>query len=82
MLCITAMLEFARLNRAKDAAERAMEYDGKGDFEEMGDESPLFRCVVFACLPSLSRLLTRRWMEQIHDLTLLVGRLFVMWKIA
>ena len=40
------MLEFARLNRAKDAAERAMEYEGKGDFEEMGDESPLFRWVL------------------------------------
>ena len=43
VLCITAMLEFARLNRAKDAADGAMEYEGKGDFEEMGDESPLFR---------------------------------------
>ncbi|KAM5541460.1 hypothetical protein V8D89_005014 [Ganoderma adspersum] len=52
VLCITAMLEFARLNKAKDAAEGAMEYEGKGDFEEMGDQSPLFRCVFFACFPS------------------------------
>ncbi|KAM5541464.1 hypothetical protein V8D89_005018 [Ganoderma adspersum] len=46
VLCITAMLEFARLNRAKDAAESAMEYEGKGDFEDMGDESPLFRYTI------------------------------------
>ena len=47
------MLEFARLNRVKDAAEGTMEYEGKGDFEEMGDESPLFRCVAFAWFPSI-----------------------------
>ncbi len=43
------MLEFARLNRKKDALESALDYNGKGEFEEMGDQSPLFRCVVFVC---------------------------------
>ncbi|KAM5541470.1 hypothetical protein V8D89_005024 [Ganoderma adspersum] len=46
VLCITAMLEFARLNKKKDAiaAGPPMESEGKRDFEDMGDESPLFRC--------------------------------------
>ena len=49
-MCVTAMLEFARLNRKKDAtADRAVVHEGKrqsdADFEDMGDESPLFRCV-------------------------------------
>ena len=44
------MFEFARLNRKKDAtADRAVVHEGKrqsdADFEDMGDESPLFRCV-------------------------------------
>ena len=48
------MLEFARLNRKKDAMEGAMEGELKGDFEEMGDLSPLFRCASFICFFSLS----------------------------
>ena len=43
------MFEFARLNRKKDATDRAVVHEDKGkidtDFEDMGDESPLFRCV-------------------------------------
>ena len=44
MLCVVAMLEFARLNRKKDAdaQEEAVE-DKKSEFAEMGDKSPLFR---------------------------------------
>ncbi|KAM5541466.1 hypothetical protein V8D89_005020 [Ganoderma adspersum] len=47
LLCITAMLEFARLNmyRKKDALVGAIADSSKGDFEDMGDESPLFRLV-------------------------------------
>ncbi|PIL24584.1 MFS general substrate transporter [Ganoderma sinense ZZ0214-1] len=41
-LCITAMLEFARLNRKKDAMASATEAEGEIDFEDMGDQSPLF----------------------------------------
>ncbi|KAM5541469.1 hypothetical protein V8D89_005023 [Ganoderma adspersum] len=50
VLCITAMLEFARLNRKKDEMMGTMEDEGKDDFEDMGDESPLFR------LPTLENL--------------------------
>ena len=41
------MLEFARLNKKKNAIEDTMVHSGQGgiDFEDMGDESPLFRCV-------------------------------------
>ena len=40
------MLEFTRLNRKKDATDRGVVHEDKGmDFEDMGDESPLFRCV-------------------------------------
>ena len=46
MLCVVAMLEFARLNRKKnaDAQKEAVE-DKESEFAEMGDKSPLFRCV-------------------------------------
>ena len=41
------MFEFARLNKRKNAMESTMMNSGQGglDFEDMGDESPLFRCV-------------------------------------
>ena len=46
VLCILAMFEFARLNRKKDAGarEEAIE-DKENEFAELGDKSPLFRCV-------------------------------------
>lgn len=47
------MLEFARLNRKKDEMMGTMEDEGKDDFQDMGDESPLFRYVSkVACFPS------------------------------
>ena len=54
VLCIIAMLEFARLNREKDTIQDATDDgvgEGEGEFEEMGDKSPLFRCVTVVSLP-------------------------------
>ena len=41
------MVEFARLNRKKDmVVDVIKDVEGENNFEDMGDESPLFRCVV------------------------------------
>ena len=40
MLCVVAMLEFARLNRKKDADAQEEAVEDKSEFAEMGDKSP------------------------------------------
>ncbi|KAI0742333.1 MFS general substrate transporter [Daedaleopsis nitida] len=53
LLCSIAVFDFARLNRTKAkqcAKERITEEQGS-NYAEMGDASPLYKCVIFLSIP-------------------------------